>query len=174
MNQIRISKLLTLACLLATVTYAQQDPAESGKENRKGWTRKDDGKIRLATPRGTKDGRVRLNLNVVADRVRAAIKTDDIQKLYTMSSPTELEVTIVLKSGDGAKQLAKGLLLEMYDIVLDSDVLSCKLEFLHGEEWAEIKPRKGNQPSVHERKPGRVIHRTIISTATIEKPKSAG
>ena len=174
MNQTRVMTLLILACLFATTTYAQQDSAEPGKENREGWTRKDDGKIRLATPRGTKDGRVRGNLNVVADRVLATIETGNIQKLYTMSSPTELEVTIVLKSGGSAEQLARGLLLEMYDIVLDSDVRSCKIEFLHGEEWLEVEPKKGNQPTVHKRKPGPVIHRAIISATVTEKPKGEG
>lgn len=174
MNRLGILALLTLGSLCAIAASAPQEPAGSDEENREAWTRKDDGKIRLATPRATKDGRVRGNLNVVADRVRATIETDDIEKLYTTSTPDELEVAIVLKSGKGADKLARSLLLELYDIVFDSDVRSCKLEFIHGEEWVEIRPREGNLPAVRERKPGPVIHQTIISASATEKSKDAG
>lgn len=166
MNQINKIVMIAIAALAINSTTVAQESEKTGEQDRDGWIRKDDGKIRLATPHGTKSGIVRGNLNVVYDRVRANIEMDDVQKLYTMSSPDVLEVTIVLQSGNGAEKLARKLLLEMYDIVLDSDVSSCKLEFLHGEESVEIRP------GVRERIPGPVVHEVTIAVAAIDKTEN--
>jgi len=169
MNTSSSIAILRLCCLaLVSTAFALQETVPADKQEDIKWSRKDDGRIRLATPPMTKDGRVRGNLNVVADRVKAAMKSDDIQKLYTMSDVTELEVTVVLKSGDNAAVLARLLLADLYDIILDSDVQSCRLVFLHGERWVE------NRPTISERKLGPVVFEMTISAKAIHPAKNAG
>lgn len=118
-------------------------------------------------PHVIKDGRVRGNLNIIADRVKNAMNSDDILRLHTMSTKDELEVTVVLKSGNGAAGLSRLIIAELYDVLLDSDVPTCILVFTHGEEWVETAPKTS------VRKAGPTVLTTTISVLQSPPEKDA-